>query len=187
LPAIGFGLPQVSFDFELLDEERPLIYVSLGTVFNNNPDFFKDCMAAFQDANYQVVMSLGRRLPISALGQIPANVIVCDYVPQLEILERASLYLTHGGVNSIHQALYCGVPLIMVPQQVEHGMVAARMVELGAGLLVQKQTAEKLRKAAEAILADDSYSQNAKRLGKGLEKAGGVKTAVDRLESWPGN
>jgi MGT family glycosyltransferase len=67
-PSIGFGMPEVAFPFEELDSERPLIYASLGTVFNHNVDFFKDCIWAFGDSEYQVVMSLGKGLPLSELG-----------------------------------------------------------------------------------------------------------------------
>jgi MGT family glycosyltransferase len=182
-PSIGYGMSQVDFDFGALDE-RPLIYASLGTVFNHNIDFFKTCIAAFRDTDYQVVMSLGKGPSSSALGEIPANFIVRDYVPQLEILERASLYITHGGVGSVHQSLYCGVPLLLVPQQVEHGMVSARLVELGVGEMLPKMTAAKMRQTAEQVLANGTYKKQAARLGMGLKAAGGVKTAVDRIETW---
>lgn len=182
-PSIGNGLPQVDFDFEALDG-RPLIYASLGTVFNHNLDFFKTCIAAFKEADYQVIISLGKGLSRSALGEIPENFIVRDYVPQLEILERANLYITHGGVGSVHQSLYCGVPLLLVPQQVEHGMVSARLVELGVGEMLKKLRADKMRQTAEKVLGNGSYKAQAVRLGMGFEAAGGVKAAVDRIESW---
>jgi MGT family glycosyltransferase len=128
--------------------------------------------------------ALGKGPSSSALGEIPANFIVRDYVPQLEILERASLYITHGGVGSVHQSLYCGVPLLLVPQQVEHGMVSARLVELGVGEMLPKMTAAKMRQTAEQVLANGTYKKQAARLGMGLKAAGGVKTAVDRIETW---
>jgi MGT family glycosyltransferase len=161
---------------------RPLIYASLGTVFNRNIIFFRNVMASFGGSDYQVVMSLGKGLSRSALGDIPANIIVRDYVPQLEILERSALYITHGGVGSVHQALYCGVPLVLAPQQVEHGMVSARLVELGVGEMLRKMTAGEMRQAAERVLANGSYRKQAARLGMGLKEAGGVKAAVDRIE-----
>jgi MGT family glycosyltransferase len=180
-PSIGDGLPAVDFDFGVLDG-RPLIYASLGTVFNRNIIFFRNVMASFGGSDYQVVMSLGKGLSRSALGDIPANIIVRDYVPQLEILERSALYITHGGVGSVHQALYCGVPLVLAPQQVEHGMVSARLVELGVGEMLRKMTAGEMRQAAERVLANGSYRKQAARLGTGLKEAGGVKAAVDRIE-----
>lgn len=180
-PSIGYGMPEVDFNFDELDG-RPLIYASLGTVFNGNVDFFKDCIAAFRGSEYQVVMSLGRRLPVSALGEVPENFIVRDYVPQLDILERSSLYITHGGVGSIHQALYWDVPLLFIPQQLEHAMTAVRLEELGAGLLLRKNTAQQMRATAERVMGDGLYREAAARLGAGLKAAGGVKAAVDRLE-----
>jgi MGT family glycosyltransferase len=171
------------FPFEELDSERPLIYITLGTVFNNNPTFFQNCIEAFKDSAYQVVISLGRRLPVSQFEPLPSNFIICDYVPQFEILQRAALFISHGGVNSIHQALYHGVPLLIVPQQLEHALVSARMAELGAAIALRQPTVKKLQQAAFRLLNDNAYRHQAETLGMGLKTAGGVSKAVDWLEA----
>ncbi len=173
-----------SFPFEELDSARPLIYISLGTVFSNNPAFFRACIEAFRDQNYQVVMSLGRRLSIESLGEIPPNFIVRAYVPQLAVLERSDLYITHGGVNSTHQALYYGIPLLLVPQQLEQAAVAVRLVELGAGLRLRKPTAAKLRSMASRLLDDKAFRLQAEVLGTALKEAGGVTRAADEIEAF---
>lgn len=137
-------------------------------------------------------MSLGKRLAIEAgflsreLGNIPANFVVRPYVPQLAVLKQADLFITHGGVNSVHQALYHGVPMLFVPQQVEQGLVAARMAELGAGLVLRKQTVSSLQLTTSRLLDDSSYRLQATALGGGLKAAGGINRAADAIVSFVG-
>ena len=181
-PAMPAAPADIDFPFDRLDSERPLILVSLGTVFNDNPDFFRDCIEAFAESDTQVVMSVGKRLSIEALGDIPPNFIVRSYVPQLEILKRTDLFITHGGANSVHQGLYYGVPLLLVPQQLEQAMVAARMAELGVGAVLRKPTAASLQSMAGRLLNDKSYRLQAVALSQDLAAAGGVGRAADEIE-----
>jgi MGT family glycosyltransferase len=172
------------FPFDELATDRPLIYVSLGTVFNDNPAFFRACLDAFAGREVQVVLSTGRGRDAHALGARAANAIVRDYVPQQAILQRASLFISHSGANSVHQALYYGVPLLMVPQQVEQGLIAARIVELGAGLLLHRRrvTPERVSHLADELLGDASYRARSAALGAALHKAGGAQPAAEALE-----
>jgi MGT family glycosyltransferase len=183
-PPMDQDTSDVPFPFAELDPDRPLIYISLGTVFSNNPTFFRQCIEAFKNQDYQVVMSLGRRLSVEALGKIPENFIVRSYVPQLAVLQRSDLYITHSGVNSTHQALYFGVPLLLVPQQLEQAAVAVRLAELGAGLMLRKPTAAKLQTMASRLLNDGAYRSQAEALSVALKDAGGVTRAVDEIESF---
>ncbi len=174
----------ISFPFDELAGDLPLIYVTLGTVFNNNPDFFRSCITAFADSEVQIVVSTGGRLGKSDLEPLPGNAIVREYVPQQAILQRASLMITHSGANSVHQALYHDVPLLLVPQQLEQALVAARVAELGAGLMLNRRrvTAERVNKLAIQLLDNDSFKSRAAALGLALREAGGAARAADALE-----
>jgi len=114
-----------------LTNDNPWIYISLGTVHNLKADFYRDCYAAFADLPYQVIMSVGRQTDIASLGACPANFLVRNWVPQLEVLKRARLFISHGGMNSINESLYFDVPLLMVPQQIEQGYNARRIQRFG--------------------------------------------------------
>ena len=169
-----------AFPLEQLDGQT-VIYVSLGTLINTNVQFFKDCITAFGNNPYAVVMAIGNRLSIDALGAIPPNFIVRNYVPQTEILKRSTLFISHGGMNSVHDALYLGVPLLVVPQQDEQTLTATRVAQFGAGLKLSKPTPETLRHSAERILSDASFRQHADALGKTLREAGGAERAADLI------
>jgi len=173
-----------AFPFEALEKEKPLIYISLGTASNNRPEFFRACIEALGGGDWQIVMAVGTQVERSALGTIPGNVIVREFVPQLEILPRASLFLTHGGMNSINEALSFDVPLVVVPQMADQFWVAKRVEELGAGkrLSLQKIDAALLRRVAEEVLFQPAYAQAAARVGKSLREAGGQQKATDEIQ-----
>ncbi|MGV2806296.1 glycosyl transferase family 1, partial [Clostridium perfringens] len=112
-PSISSRLTQENFDFTAIQGKTP-IYISLGTVFNHAMDFYKLCIEAFGNTDHTIVMSSGSKVQISDLGEIPTNFIVKNYVPQTDVLQHAKLFITHGGMNSTHEGLYYGVPLIVI-------------------------------------------------------------------------
>ncbi len=172
-----------AFPFEMLEPGKPLLYISLGTAFNTRPDFFRACFEAFERGDWQVVMVAGQHISQETLGAAPANFIVQAFVPQLELLPRTTLFLTHGGMNSVNEALYYYVPLVVVPQGADQPWVARRIEELGAGLrLSPKQlTAQRLRHAAQEILSQPAYAQAAARVGESLHSAGGYRKAAEEI------
>lgn len=173
-------------DFEL-DPERPLIYVSLGTVNNQNMAFYQTCFEAFKGMNAQVVLSVGRQTNLKDLGTPPANVIVRPFVAQLEVLKHASVFVTHGGLNSVHEGLVYGVPMVVIPQQSEQRIVGMQLESKGAGLLIRQQEieAQNLCAAVEKLLANHAtYQTTAAALGKTLQTAGGAERAAQILLTW---
>ncbi len=168
------------FPWAALDD-RPVVYISLGTVFSDQIAFFQQCFAAFAAAPYQIVLSLGGRSDPAALGPVPANFVVRPFVPQLALLQRAALFITHGGMNSVNEALYYGVPLVVVPQAADQLIVARRVAHLGAGVLLpqDRRTPSGLRSSAARVLADPRYRTAALRVGQTLRAAGGATQAAD--------
>lgn len=181
-PSIAPRTDTSGFPFDQLGT-KPLIYISLGTVINQNQDFYRQSIAAFRDSDYHVVMSIGQRTNIADLGEIPAHFIVRNFVPQLEILQRAALFITHAGLNSVHEGLYYNVPLVLVPQQVEQNYVAGRAEQLGAGVKLPNNqvTPQRLRETAARVLAASSFRQSAAKVGESLRNAGGYQRAVDEI------
>lgn len=172
------------FPLEKLDG-RPLVYISLGTAFRARATFFEACVIAFRNAPYQIVLATGENVRVDA----PSNFFVRPAVPQLEILKRAAVFITHGGMNSVNEALYFNVPLVMIPQGGDHGWVAGRAAELGAGIVIQNQELERdaqsggmrLRKAVEGILTGSRYKLAAEKIGESLRATGGAAAAADEI------
>lgn len=150
---------------------KKLIYVSMGTVFNKNVELFEkliDSMRFIEDKeNITVLISTGpfvyERLQEKMEHQgytVPENVILQARVPQIEVLKRASLFITHGGMNSCNEAILYNVPVVVLPIMVDQPLVAKRIAELGIGRHVDTQTftAEGLYKAMNLTLNDESIA-----------------------------
>lgn len=177
-----------NFPADMLDAEQ-VIYISLGTINHLDLDFYRAAFEAFADHPARFILSAGKNTDISRLGIIPANFIVRPYVPQVAVLQRADAFITHGGMNSIHEGLYYGVPLVVVPHQFEQLLNGKRVAQTGAGILLGQRppygrvTAPELRAALNAVLHDASYRQQAQRIGQTLKAAGGYQCAVEKIET----
>lgn len=184
---VGPSLPdqphESDFPFDQLTGQ-PLIYISLGTVNNEALAFYRACFAAFGGGPWQVVMSIGRRVDPAALGAAPPNFIVRSHVPQLQVLKRAALFVTHGGMNSVHEGLYDGVPLVVVPQTLEQSIVARQVDRLGAGVVLHHPDSARLRRMAEHVLTNATYRINAEAVAQGFRDAGGPLAAADAIQAF---
>jgi MGT family glycosyltransferase len=171
-----------SFDFAALKGTSP-VYISLGTVFNRDIDFYKLCFEAFGSKDHTVVLSVGNSTLISGLGEIPGNFIVRNYVPQTDVLQHAALFITHGGMNSVHEGFYYGVPLIVIPQSADQPVIAGQVANTGAGVQLDMQalSADQLREAAKRVLSQESFKKAASAIGASLRQAGGYRQAVDEI------
>ncbi len=171
-----------NFPFEKLGKQ-PLIYISMGTIYNKDASFFRTCIEAFAQSKWQIVMALGGQGSVEALGTLPANFVVRNYVPQDQVLQQSVLLITNGGTNSVNHALYHNVPMILIPQSADHPWNAKRVAELGAGKVLAKKhiTVSSLRAAAEEILSQPEYTGAAATLGETLRAAGGPQKAAEEI------
>jgi MGT family glycosyltransferase len=124
------------------------VYVSLGTLFNADASFYRCCFEALGELDLQVILSVGSNVALASLGRAPVNFHVHSHVPQLDVLRRASVFVTHGGMNSVTESLWYAVPMVVIPQMSEQAMVGRRVEQLGAGVYLSKSevTAETLRR-----------------------------------------
>jgi UDP:flavonoid glycosyltransferase YjiC (YdhE family) len=120
--------------------DRPLIYVTLGTVFNGNVPLFRLIADALADQPFEVVMALGDGIPREALGEVAGNIRVGGFLPQAKVLERASAVVNHGGYNTVSAALGAGVPLFLLPMGADQPYNTERCIAAGAALgVIQPQ------------------------------------------------
>ena len=89
------------------------------------------------------------------LEPLPANVVVRDFVPARDMLARADVHVTHGGINSVHECLLAGVPMVFIPQAYDQFPLAGRIDLLGAGQVTEEDP-EAIRDAVRWLLADES-------------------------------
>ncbi len=182
-PLISDRREQTDFLLEEIADEK-LVYVSLGTLFNEDEGFYRSCFAALGHTDCRVIVSTGGRT-VEELGAVPGNFIVRSFVPQLEVLRRASAFITRGGMNSVSESLYFGVPVIVIPHMAEQMIVARRVEQLGAGVYVKKAdaTSRRIGEAMHRLMADEAYRRNSRLVGDSFRAAGGVKRAADEVLS----
>lgn len=158
--------PETDFPLERLREHAgPIVYATLGTVFNTWTPFFQIIADAFRGTEHLVVITTGSREALTALGTMPDNVIARSFVPQTEILELADVCFTHGGFGSATDAVMLGVPPVLTPMGADQFFNAYRLQELGAGQVLPKGefTAENVRAAARAALEQPQVGLDALR------------------------
>jgi MGT family glycosyltransferase len=154
---------------------------------NQRPDFYKACFEAFRDTRWQVVMACGKGTDPATLGPIPSNILVRQRVPQLDVLARARVFITHGGMNSTMEGLWHGVPLAVFPQFGDQPLNASRVSELGMGHTLSPRDAmdpKALRDIIERLDTDPGYRQRLAGFQKELRDAGGHRRAADALQQY---
>ncbi len=173
----------VSFPFEKLNG-KPLIYASMGTLQNRLLWVFEKIASACEGLDAQLVISLGGSASIESLPQLPGNPIVVKYAPQLELLQKAKLTITHAGMNTALESLNCGVPMVAIPVTNDQPGVAARIAWTGTGevITLNKLDVVNLRSAIIKVMQEERYTQNALRLQKAIQRSGGVSRAADIIE-----
>ena len=176
---VGPSVRPVTEQIEKTKEK--LIYISMGTVVNDQAGFYKNCIKAFADTEYQVIMSIGNLVDVKELGEIPENISVHSFVDQIAVLDKADVFLSHCGMNSVNESLYYEVPLVMYPQTSEQGGVANRVTQVGAGIRLEKTSPEAIREAVEKVLSDPTYRKKAADISDGFKKCPGAKGAADKI------
>lgn len=166
-------------------KKRPLIYISMGTVINDRPDFYNKCIEALKDMDVSVVISCGNTMDPALLGALPGNVSVYPYVDQLAVLAKADAFITHCGMNSVSESLYMAAPMVLYPQTGEQCAVARRVVEIGAGMLLGDDSSEGIRSAVQEVLGNSAYAQAADQCCSDFRACPGTVGAADFIENAP--
>ena len=133
----------------------------------------------------QLVLSTGNNVNINALRPLPVNAIVAPSLPQVELLARASICITHAGINTVLEALSAGVPLVAIPVGFDQPGIAARIThhQVGESLPAATLTAEELSAAIRNVLNNPIFRSNAQRLQEIIAKTNGLKLAADLIET----
>jgi MGT family glycosyltransferase len=180
----GSGRSDPDFPWDRLTGE-PLIYASMGTLQNGLEGVFSTIVQAVGPrAGMQLVMSIGPVLEPQQIKSLPADAIVVDHAPQIELLKRSALCITHAGLNTTLESLTQGVPLVAIPITNDQPGVAARIAYTKTGAFVpfKELTVPRLSSMIDEVLRNPEYRQNADRLRQVIADTNGLEKAVDLLE-----
>lgn len=180
-----FAGPSVLFEHKPKKTERPLVYVSMGTVINDRPDFYSKCIDAIRGEDVDLVISCGNAVDVASLGELPKNVKVFPYVDQLKILSKASVFITHCGMNSVSESLYMETPMVLYPQTNEQAAVARRVTEVGAGMMLKDDSVDGIKKAVRDLIQTEGYVKAAQECAEDFRNCPGIAGAADFVENAP--
>ncbi|NEP00563.1 MAG: glycosyltransferase [Symploca sp. SIO2E9] len=163
---------------------QPLIYASMGTLQNRLIEVFDKIASACVGLDAQLVISLGGSVNPDSVSQLPGSPLVVNYAPQLELLQKATLTITHAGLNTTLESLSNGVPMVAIPIANDQPGIAARIAWTGVGevLPLAQLSVPRLQTKIKQVLSGDSYHKNAIRLQEAIGRAGGVTRAADIIE-----
>ncbi len=165
--------------------DRPTIYATLGTTFNQSPATFQAILEALSTEDVNAIITVGRSMDPLQFQPLSANIHIERYIPQTLLLPRCAAMLFHGGYNSLHSALWHGLPLVITPlgagDQYPTGLLCEK---LGAGVMIKEQPpqAETIRGAVKAVIEQPTYRARAQQLQHDLKALPTLSEAVIRLE-----
>ncbi|WSJ61906.1 macrolide-inactivating glycosyltransferase [Streptomyces sp. NBC_01310] len=177
---------QGSWERPAAAEGKKVLLVSLGSAFTKQPAFYRACIDAFADlADWHLVLQIGKFTDEADLGEIPANVEVHRWVPQLDILRQADAFITHAGAGGSQEGLATATPMVAVPQAVDQFGNADMLVSLGVARHVPMADADAatLREAVLALVTDPEVAARAEAVRAGMAAEGGTRQAADLIEA----
>ncbi|MBD7910518.1 glycosyltransferase [Clostridium cibarium] len=173
------------FPFEVLRDDVSKIYVSLGTVFNNKPEVFKKILNGIEKENFQVIVSAGGSYDKLMKCGFGDNILIFKRVPQLEILKKVDLVISHGGNNTINETLAAGKPIVVIPIGGEQGDNASKIeyLKVAKKINISNFSSNEVLEKVKSILDNPIYKENADRIREIISKTDGVNTSVE-LINW---
>jgi MGT family glycosyltransferase len=161
------------------------VLASLGTVFNKTPGVLESIVDALTEEDANVIVAIGRDQEPSRFGPQPEHVRLEAYVPQPLLLEHCDAFVTHGGFNSVKEALSAGVPMVVVPISADQPYSAGRCADLGVARAVgpDERTPGAIGDALRQVLAEPSYRSKARDFQAEMRALPGPKEMVGLLEA----
>ena len=184
-PQIGERAGEASWEGP--NNGKKTIYASLGTVFNNQPWFWPILFDAVKDLDVNVLCSIGSMIDQNELGEIPANVTLYQFLPQLKVLQSVDCFVTHAGIGSVMEASWIGVPMVCIPQMGDQFDTANKVEELQIGTQIlgrENITSEKLNAAIRDILEKPVYREKLSEIQKDMHEHGGPENAAKAVLKW---
>jgi MGT family glycosyltransferase len=174
---------RVAFPWNRLDG-RPILYASLGTTRNVQPTIFRQIAEGCQDLDVQLVISLGNRSHPGLFADLRGRPLVTSFAPQRELLKLARIVITHGGSNTVFEALMEGKPMIVIPLAFDQPAVAARLARLHVAevLPVMRLSPKKIRAAVTKLLGKASYQDAAQKIQSRIRLIRGSACAAEIIE-----
>lgn len=161
--------------FAFYKRKSAVVYISLGTVLKGAVSFFQTCIEAFRNEDVDVIISVGQKFPMKKLKKVPEHIHIYPSVPQLEVLKMADVFVTHGGMNSVSEALVFGTPMVVIPFVSDQPVNASCIEKLGVGKRMEYAAVNKesLKTTVLSVMTDAMIKKNMLQVQKQISEAPG--------------
>ena len=185
--SIDLAREDLPFPWQAVDQRKPLIYCSFGSqshLIEGSKQFFQtiiDAIAARPD--WQLILTVGS-LNVEDFHSVTPNTLLVKTAPQLQVLKRASLMITHGGFNSVKECIFFNVPMILFPVIRDHPAIAARVVYHGLGITgdIREASVDQIRNFIDRILKDMTFKARVAAMGKVFRENEAASPSVQVIE-----
>jgi len=167
--------------------DRPIVLVSTSTAYVQGPEYFNMCIQALLGLPWHVVLAIGSNNDPESLRPLPTNVEIVQNVPQLKILPYVSVLICLGGPITTWEAMYHGIPLIMItPGHSDPEAYADHAVELGIGIHLRKPdaTVENIKRALERVQSSVAIRNQVKRMQYAVRRSWGAEESANFVEEY---
>jgi len=173
-------------EFGFVKTDKPVVYISLGTVLKGAVSFFQNCVDAFSQEDVDVIISVGQKFDVRKLKNVPSNVHIYSSVPQLQVLQMADVFVTHGGMNSVSESLVYGVPMVVIPFVSDQPVNARCIEKLGVGKRMEYTQVNRatLREMVLSVLSDDDIKNNLQKVKNLIDNAPGNEGGAEMIISF---
>lgn len=187
-PTIDFDRREPDFDWARLSDDRPILYCALGSQ-SHMAGSARRILRATIDAmaerpGWQAVVALGSHLSIDEFRPRTDNVVVVNVAPQLQVLKRAAVMITHGGLATVRECIYHGVPMIVFPLMRDQPGNAARVIYHGLGVMgdPRRVTAPRLRRLVDEVRQAPAIRASVDAMAREFQRAEREDSAVEVVE-----
>ena len=163
--------------------QAPFAFVSLGSLQGGRFRLLASITLACRQLGLTAIVVHNGRLTAAQEAQLPGQPVVAAHLPQRRVIKHCALVVSHGGMNTVLDALEAGVPLALLPLAMEQGAIAQRVMRAGAGRQLRgRRSTPALRQLMAGVLGDTSHRRHAQAVGESLRAGGGVQRAADLVE-----
>jgi UDP:flavonoid glycosyltransferase YjiC (YdhE family) len=174
----------IAFPWHKLSADKPLVYCSLGSqshLIRGGQNFLQTVIDALSArTGWQLVLTTGTHLDPEDFEVVTENIILVNKAPQLDLLKRTSIVITHGGFNTVKECIFFGIPMIVVPLIRDHPAVAARVVHHGLGVRgnINQVSVESINSLIDEIDQNPSFRTRCSQMGERFRQLEEAEQAV---------
>lgn len=166
---------------DLLNKNKPNIYIAFGSIYNN-PDVFRQLYESCKCLNYNFILNIGKTISIDLFSDFPENWKIVQNLNQFELLKNIDVFISHGGVNSVREAMHCGVPIIVLPTEGDTLCTAEDIKSSDLGVIIDIHDINLIGTAIEKVLGDTQIKENCMLLSEKMKNSYGLNGVADIIE-----